>query len=414
LALACTRGSPVPPAPAPSSSRGSDAAAVASASSSADAAALEGGADVTAARRVFTRVVEGARAPQIFPAGDRAPIAEGAGFWGYARAGAEPVHDPAFLRGLPTAGPNHVEHLGGRWPDLSLSHGSKEYSHYAGPDPQIFVSRGGPLVASSIVPPEVPRGVVFAKGAAYAFVPDPQHFIAGRGCIPHDPPAPQPLLVLRGDGGSSAPRARGSFFLQAIAVDSAGAGWAVGADACVPGAFLAPLGGATLDLERVPGSEACTDRLLGEGAPFTHAYAFPAASGLHVLLVDVAWLGDSDTRAGPSCRAAPRILARSLRGEWSAPRSLPANVGDVAWVDQAGTAWAITPRKTVMRIPVEGATEELTGDPPCDAATAPLVVPFPDQPWMTFRTPSGGGGLCVARLDGRASSEPSSRGSSGR
>jgi hypothetical protein len=91
------------------SSRGSEVAVVAgarppSASSSADDAAVEGVAAVTAGRRVFTRVVEGARAPQVFPAGERAPIDEGVGFRGYARAGAKPVHDPAFVRGAAQRG----------------------------------------------------------------------------------------------------------------------------------------------------------------------------------------------------------------------------------------------------------------------------------------------------------------------
>jgi hypothetical protein len=204
-----------------------------------------------------------------------------------------------------------------------------------------------------------------SRGVAYLFVPEGTYFIGGLdpGRCGKTTPAELPLLAIRGDQKVASPHAVPSFFAQALANDASGSGFVVGGDMCRAGAFVASLDASPLHLELVPGSDACAERTNAEGMPFTHAYLFPSSSGgLYVLVVNRAaspYQPDDGKRRTGACATPPRMLERSATGTWSAARVLPQNV---SYIDPAGTAWAITDHRTVLRIPQAGASTEIAPD----------------------------------------------------
>ena len=344
----------------------------------------------------------------LFHVGSRALIALGTTFWGYAQPQAAYVVDARVGEGLPTAGASHVQAVGGIWPEIAVVSGQKELAEYAGPSSVLFFEREGALVASKAAFTDVPRMAATSHGVAYLFIPDGTYFIGGLdlGRCGKTSPADLPILAIRGDQKVARPRATRSFFAQALETDASGNGFVVGGDMCRPGAFVAPLDASLLQLELVPESAACTERTNVEGMPFTHAYLFPSsAGGLYVLLVNQAassYYPDDAKRRTGACAAPPRVLERSATGTWSAARVLPENASTI---DPAGTAWAITDHRTVMRIPQVGAPSEIALGASCEHATAAkltdiltLVVPFPDQPWIGVTYEGNHAGLCVAYL----------------
>jgi hypothetical protein len=180
----------------------------------------------------------------------------------------------------------------------------------------------------------------------------------------------------------------------------------VGADMCRAGAFVASLDSSPLHLELVPGSDGCTERANAEGMPFTHALLFPSSSGgFYVLLVNQPasrnYEDEAKRRTGP-CATPPLVLERSATGTWSTGGVLPEGV---SYIDPAGTAWAITDHRTVMRILPSGAATEISLDVSCERPTGitfremlSVVVPFPDQPWIRVSYEDNRMGLCVAYL----------------
>jgi hypothetical protein len=338
----------------------------------------------------------------IFPVGSRALIALGTSLWGYAQPKSAYVVDARVGDGLPSSGSSHLQAVGGLWPEVAVVSGEKELAEYAGPRSVLFLQHQGVFTASKAAFDDVPRLAATSKGVAYLFVPDSSHFIAGldTSVCGKATPVDLPVLAIRGDQKVATPRAAPSFFAQALDNDASGNAFVVGADMCHPGAFVASLDASPLQLELVPGSDGCTERTNVEGMPFTHAHLFPASGGgLHVLLVNRAassYYPDEAKHRTGACAAPPRVLERLASKAWSGARVLPEKVSTI---DPAGTAWAITDRHTVERIPLNGATSEVALDSSCTGADIlSVVVPFPDQPWITV-SDADHTRLCVARLD---------------
>ncbi len=391
-------------APAPPSTTNASASALPSiAASSVDASSRP-------LQTKLVSVVVGTQAQHlgIFPVGSRALIALGTTFAGYAQPHAAYVADAHVGDGLPTSGASHLQAVGGVWPDIAVVSGQKELAEYAGPSSVLFLERQGALVASKAAFVDVPRMAATSKGVAYLFIPEGTYFIGGLDLARcgKTTPADLPVLAIRGDQKVASPRAVPSFFAQALETDASGNGFVVGGDMCRAGAFVASLDSAPLRLELVPGSDACSERTNIEGMPFTHAHLFPSSSGgLYVLLVNQAasqYQPDDAKRRTLACAAPPRVLERSQAGAWSAARILPENA---SYIDPAGTAWAITDHQTVMRIPQAGASTELALDASCAQPTGTkltgivtVVVPFPDQPWISVTYEDDRTGLCVAYL----------------
>ncbi len=344
---------------------------------------------------------------RIFRVGSRAVVARGTRLVGWAQSHAAYVADAHVGDALPTSGASHVQAVGGIWPDIAVVSGQKDLAEYAGPNSVLFLERQGALAASKAAFIDVPRMAALSKGVAYLFVPEGTHFIGGldTGRCGKTTPTELAILAIAGDRKITTPRAVPSFFEQALETDAAGRAFVVGGDMCRAGAFIASLDVSPLQLELVPGSDACTERTNTEGMPFTHAHLFPSASGgLYVLLANQAASphqpDDAKRRTG-ACATPPRVLERSATGTWSAARVLPENASAI---DPAGTAWAITNHHTVMRFPAAGAPTELALDASCAQAGTKLteivsvIVPFADQPWITVTYEGDHTGLCVAYL----------------
>lgn len=340
--------------------------------------------------------------------GDRTLVARGTGIWGYATKDRKLGEDKSLGAGLPTTGPNHVERIGGVWPDVALVHGSKEFSHYAGPDPVVFVARGGTFVVEPATLDEVPRGIAHRERDTFLFLPSPSHYMDGAPNVLENPSckaknARADSLVYASRAGKKAPvpKVPASFFQQRLAQDGDGTPWVVGADVCAPGAYVGMLGPAFVAPEKVPGSDACTTIDEVEGTVLTRAALFPAPSGIFVVLTNhPSPIGDKPT-SGP-CTDPPRLLHRDRSGAWSKPRALPAVDVSHPYVDPAGTYWGITERGTVLRAGATGEARELSLGLACTSplgengrngkplsaklpdAIVELVVPFPDRPMVVL------------------------------
>ncbi len=320
---------------------------------------------------------------------------------GYARPKQTYVQDAHVGDRLPTTGKSQLQAVGGVWPEIAAVLGEKELAEYAGPRSVLFLQTHGALSASKAVFDDVPRLAATSKGIAYLFVPSTSYFIAGLdvSLCGQSAPSDLPVLAIRGDQKLASPRGAASFHPQALVDDASGNGFLVGADMCRPGAFIAALDASPVHVELVPGSDACNERTSVEGMPFTHARLFPRSiGGLYALLVNTAastyYPDDAKRRTGP-CAAPPRVIERLASGAWSAARVLPERV---SYIDPAGTAWALTDHRTVLRVSSAGDTQAISPDATCVGDIADLVVPFPDQPWITVES-AGQTALCVANLD---------------
>lgn len=353
----------------------------------------------------------------VHAAGDRAIVSMGTGLWGSATKGKKPTADASLGAGLPTSGENHVQSLGGHWPDVAVVHGAKQFIHYGGAEPQLFANRGGRFVLDPNKLEEVPRGVQRTGEDTFVFVPTPSHYQDGAQAVLERPSCKAKakrdalVTVSRGASKRPVPKVPATFFMQAIADDGEGRPWAVGADVCAPGAYVGMLADASVNVERIPGSDGCKIIDEAEGVVLTHAHLFPAATGLYALLVnEPPSLGENVPSTGP-CVEPPTLLRREKAGTWSPARALPPV--SHAYVDSAGTYWGFTAKGTVLRVPEAGASKELVIGPTClsplgendrtgrplvvdeSEPFASLVVPFPDQPMIVVRYQDGARGLCT-------------------
>lgn len=375
----------------------------------------------------------------LFSLGDRILVENDEGSWGYGSRKGKPTRDPSLTKGLPKGPPHRpafrVLNAAGRWPQIALTFGA-DVSRAAAPNTRVYARRDGTF-ATLFSPSVVPSAMVVGQGVVYALTPEPFYFING----PHGGDNQgQPLYACSGvsslpvtaralTGASKVvPQVPKSFFLEDLSADGAGNAWMVGGDSCKLGNFIASLGQSTVKLELVPGSDACQSRTPFNSLSFTRTRLFSASrGGLHALVSNVDFHSREEETAKlrvGACAAPSYVIARDANGTWSAPRVLPSGVGEITTIDEAGTAWAITSRSTVVRIPENGPPSELklaesclhpprpaSKDGPLDARTQMeiqpnnsdsailrLVVPFSDQPWIVVHYDSGVG-VCYAPLD---------------
>ncbi|HEU4538130.1 MAG TPA: hypothetical protein VFS00_28610, partial [Polyangiaceae bacterium] len=254
-----------------------DAAPVVSASAAPAAASAAPAAAPPArpARPAFAGVLPlaGGRV-YVHGVGSRVLVTRGGGVVGTAEPHAALVRSP-LGRGLPAPSPvDEVALVSGRWPRLLAIRG-----HFAGsgndPGYRAYLYDGRSWARAGSAYDRVPS--VAPSGAGF-LVFEPPSFYLENGLLPR--PAGKPLHPCTGGAprplaaavAARAPSVPAGFFLMGLAADGSGRPAAWGYDACKPGVQIATAGAATtMDVETLPGTEACRERDPTNGFPLVDA-----------------------------------------------------------------------------------------------------------------------------------------------
>jgi hypothetical protein len=309
----------------------------------------------------------------IFPVGDRALVTAGATVIGYVERGGPIVKDATLSKGLPKMPGDKISLLLGDWPQgLAAVVGSFTGSGNPG-NHHAYVRRDGNwsrIDSSKNAGWDVPSSVAWDADTLWVHVPESFHLINGtllKGQYPCT--GSHRLRIERvglGKVSNELPSVGADFFPLDVIASGKGKAFVWGWSACRPGLFVGALGKGHVEIERVPGTDTCTERTKANALPAMSARAFPAMDGGLYLLVHP-WKATS--KSSKSSCAVPTVYHRLPNGTWSSRGLVQASAAlsteaTAPYVDPYGVLWAAA-KSTVLAWTDNGEATEYPLGPSC-------------------------------------------------